>query len=123
MVHQSGNTKEAVLVPSHTVKEVINEEGAMLLDVHHGRTFGLDPVGLHTWEMLKEGVPIDQIIKNLAARCSVPEARVHDDVHEFIRELQKVKLLIPRSTANGHSGGVVKTLWRWLTSIRIGVAR
>ena len=125
MLLHSSDTKEpeTALVPSRTVKEVTNEEGAILLDVHHGRTFGLDPVGLKTWEMLKQGIPTAQIIKTLAAQCSMPEAQVHDDVNEFICELQKCNLLIPESTANGYSVGVLKSLWRRLTSVRIGVVR
>jgi len=43
------------------VRETVNQDGAVLLDIEQGLCFSLNPVGTRIWEMIKDGRSVDEI--------------------------------------------------------------
>jgi hypothetical protein len=84
--------------PSNSVREMENQDGAVLLDIQQGLCFSINPIGGQIWRMLKQGRSFDQIVDNLVAEFSIPKDQVRGDVMEFVTLLNQKGLLL--STAN-----------------------
>ena len=56
---------ESSITLSKSVRETINQDGAVLLDIHQGLCFSMNPVGARIWEMLKQGYPPAAIVDGL----------------------------------------------------------
>lgn len=79
---------------SPTVRDVQNQDGAVLLDLQQGICFGLTPVGTKIWELLKTKEPLDQICKHLCSEYpEVTQECLAEDVRQFVQELQANHLL------------------------------
>jgi hypothetical protein len=79
--------------PSDSVRDVENQDGSVLLDIHQGICFSLNPVGAKIWQMLKTECSVGQITEHLSAECGVPREQVEQDVTDFVRALREKKLL------------------------------
>ena len=82
---------------SPSVRDVENEDGAVLLDVDRGLCFSLNAVGVKIWSMLKQQIPLEQIRKALTAEFHLPEEQVEHDLQEFMAGLTSEKLVGPAS--------------------------
>ena len=72
---------------AESVRETINQDGAVLLDIKQGVCFSMNPVGARIWEMLKKEHSLDQIAKSLESEFSVSRSQVEADICEFIEDL------------------------------------
>lgn len=60
------------IVISGGIREVISEDGAVLLDIEQGICFTLNPVGLKIWQLLKQGKSVDAVVDALANEFEIP---------------------------------------------------
>ena len=77
------------------LKAIVNEDGAVILDIEHGLMSTLNPTGAYVWQGLQRGESIDTIISNLSRDTGEDCLLVEPDVREFVAELQQ-KRLMPR---------------------------
>jgi hypothetical protein len=87
------NSSPALYV-SPTVRDVHNQDGAVLLDLQQGICFALTPVGMKIWELLKTKRPLDQICEHLCREY--PEATrecIAKDAGQFVQELLANRLV------------------------------
>jgi hypothetical protein len=86
---------------SHSIKVKISpdillqelEGEAVLLNVSDEHYFGLDDVGLRFWKMLQKHENSAEVIRQLQIEYDVAEAVLHQDLGQFIVELEKAGLL------------------------------
>ena len=78
---------------SESVREIVNQDGAALLDIRQGLCFSINPVGTRIWEMLKKEYALEQIAQELQAEFSLPNRRIENDVAEFVEQLARCKLV------------------------------
>jgi hypothetical protein len=88
---QATNTAELAIAPG--VREVVSEDGAVLLDVEQGVCFSLNPVGLKIWELLKKGCSLEQIADALGQEFPVSRPQLVSDAGEFIAALEAKQLI------------------------------
>ena len=80
---------------SPTLKAIVNEDGAVILDIEHDSISTLNPTGAYVWQGLQRGETIETITANLASETGEDPLLVERDVREFVAELQQ-KQLMPR---------------------------
>src|ERR1700688_3886297 len=85
------STQDLVIAPG--VRETASEDGAVLLDIEQGICFGLNPIGLKIWELLKKRCSLDQIADALGQEFSVPRSQILSEASEFIRALETKHLI------------------------------
>lgn len=78
---------------SGAVRSTTTEDGAVLLDIQHGRLLGLNRMGSRVFEMLQSGVDQNQIVGEISKDCGVDADQVRNDVLDFIRTLREHKVL------------------------------
>ena len=78
-----------------TLKAIVNEDGAVILDIEHDSMSTLNPTGAYVWQGLRRGETIETITANLASETGEDPLIVERDVREFVAELQQ-KHLMPR---------------------------
>lgn len=81
-----------VRVPVH-VRSVIDDDGAVLLDVRKGTYFSLNNVGVEVWRRLEQGHTLDQVEQGIADDFGAPFDVVSRDVRQFVRVLGEKALL------------------------------
>jgi hypothetical protein len=85
----------AMVSQAPNLKAIVNEDGAVILDIEHDLMSTLNPTGAYVWQGLQRGETIDTIIANLSCDTGEDSLLVEPDVREFVAELQK-KQLMPR---------------------------
>ncbi len=79
------------ITPDILLQELEGE--AVLLNVSDEHYFGLDDVGLRFWKMLQKHENSAEVIRQLQIEYDVAEAVLHQDLGQFIVELEKAGLL------------------------------
>lgn len=77
------------------LKAIVNEDGAVILDIEHDSMSTLNPTGAYVWQGLQRGETIDTIIANLSRDTGEDSLLVETEVREFVADLQQ-KQLMPR---------------------------
>jgi Coenzyme PQQ synthesis protein D (PqqD) len=85
----------AMVSQAPTLKAIVNEDGAVILDIEHDSMSTLNPTGAYVWQGLQRGETIETITANLASETGEDPLLVERDVREFVAELQQ-KHLMPR---------------------------
>jgi hypothetical protein len=76
-----------------SVRDVQNQDGAVLLDLQQGICFSMTQVGAEIWQLLKEKQSVDAICDRLCAKYSeTPREFIERDVSEFVLHLQALGL-------------------------------
>ena len=78
---------------SAQVRSTHNQDGAVVLDIRHGQMFRANFVGSRILELLNQGRTQAQIAEELTAEFGVPRETVKTDLREFLRYLEKHRLL------------------------------
>jgi Coenzyme PQQ synthesis protein D (PqqD) len=86
------------------VRETVNQDGAVLLDIEQGLCFSLNPVGTRIWEMLKDGRSVDEISDALEQEFHVPRTQLLSDISDFLEQLAKMRLVGNQSPPAGRRG-------------------
>jgi hypothetical protein len=97
------NISELTVAPD--VREVVSEDGAVLLDIEQGMCFSLNPVGLKIWELLKKRCSLEQIADALGQEFPVSRSHLVADATEFIAALEAKHLI------RGPNQAVPKRSW------------
>ncbi len=77
------------------LKAIVNEDGAVILDIERDSMSTLNPTGAYVWQRLQRGETIEMIIANLAHETGEDHLLVERDLRQFVAELQQ-KQLMPR---------------------------
>ena len=91
------------------IRETVNQDGAVLLDVQQGLCFSLNPIGTRIWEMVKDGFSLDEIADVLHQEFRLPRSQVAEDVAEFLKQLEE-KRLIGEHSSSGDKRGLLSRL-------------
>ena len=89
------------------VRETVNQDGAVLLDIDQGLCFSLNPVGTRIWAMIKAGRSADEIADALEVEFRLPRAQLLQDVSDFIRQLRDMKLAGERTSVAEAKHGIL----------------
>lgn len=90
------------LYASPTVRDVQNQDGAVLLDLQQGICFGMTPVGMKIWELLKTKRSLDEICKHLFSEYpEVTRESIAQDVRQFVWALQVHRLATTQRSEPG----------------------
>jgi len=83
----------AMVSQAPTLKAIVNEDGAVILDIEHDSMSTLNPTGAYVWQGLQRGETIETITANLASETGEDPLLVERDVREFVAELQQKHLM------------------------------
>lgn len=75
------------------LRSIVNDDGAVILDIEHDSISTLNPTGAYVWQGLQRGEPLETIIANLARDTGEEPLLVERDVRWFIQELKQQRLL------------------------------
>ena len=81
-------------VPDGIVFQSLQDE-LVLLNLHTGVYFGLNPVGARIWQLIQvhQQAPLQQIVEALVDEYDVPPDRCTDDLLSLIARLEENRLL------------------------------
>lgn len=98
--------KKPFYIPG-SVKEIENQDGAVLLDIEQGVCFSLTPVASRIWQLLKVHCELEQIADTIAIEFRAPRSLVERDLSEFLDSLRHHRLLLDSVDEQNHraSGG------------------
>jgi hypothetical protein len=80
-------------IPSRLAWQVIDGE-AVLIDLAHGKSLGLNPAGTFVWSLLATQHDEASIAERVAERFDTSPEKVHGDVSAFLAALVERGLLI-----------------------------
>jgi hypothetical protein len=106
----SEQENNAAIKVAKGVRETVNQDGAVLLDIEQGLCFSLNPVGTKIWEMIKDGRSIDEIADTLERDFRLPRAQLLTDISDFLKQLENMRLVGEQASHAGTRG----LLSRWL---------
>lgn len=75
------------------IRSVVDQDGAVILDIEQDHFFCLDPVGAYIWSRLLNGDDLDHIAQALAQDTGADITRVILDVQQFVADLKRKHLL------------------------------
>ena len=78
--------------PDVLFREIDNE--CVLLDLGSGTYFGLNEVGTRIWNLLREGLPEDAIVRTIAEEYEGDAVTIRADVRRLLSELESRKLIV-----------------------------
>jgi Coenzyme PQQ synthesis protein D (PqqD) len=83
---------------SEHVRKTSSEDGGIVLDVKHGRMFGLNIVGSRIIELLERQCTPAQIAQEIASSFGVAIDIADRDVREFLETLEQHHLIEAHAT-------------------------
>ncbi len=91
------------------LRSIVDQDGAVILDVERDNMLTLNPTGAYIWQRLQQGKLIDEIIQELARDSGADVSMVDRDVHSFVDQLKSKHLLSdaerePQQSALRHTG-------------------
>jgi hypothetical protein len=86
------------------VRETVNQDGAVLLDIEQGLCFSLNPIGTRIWEMVKDGRSIAEITDALQQEYRLPRSQLVGDVSDFLKQLEEMQLIGEQSSSADKHG-------------------
>ena len=94
------------------VRETVNQDGAVLLDIEQGLCFSLNPVGTRIWEMIKDGRSVDEIADALEEEFRLPRTQLLTDVSDFVNQLENMRLVGNQTSPSDRRGLLSRLLGR-----------
>lgn len=94
------------------VRETVNQDGAVLLDIEQGLCFSLNPIGTRIWEMIKDGRSVDEIADTLEQDFRLPRAQLLTDISDFLKQLENMRLVGEQSSPADTRGLLSRLLGR-----------
>lgn len=80
---------------STTIRTTDTPDGGILLDIHRGQMFSLNPVAARILHFMQQGLDEPQITEEISREYEVDKEIVRPDVLEFIEALGKHHILRP----------------------------
>ena len=81
---------------SDGVRSTHGQDGAIVLDIHQGQMFNLNPVASRILELLESGLAEPDIVDAISREFDANREIVESDVREFIGSLKKHRLVAER---------------------------
>lgn len=81
---------------SEGVRSTHGQDGAIVLDIHQGQMFNLNPVGSRILELLESGSAELEIVDTISREFGASREVVENDVREFVGSLKEHKLVAER---------------------------
>ena len=106
------------LRPSTEIRNINTQDGAVLLDIHQGLCFSMNPVAAKIWDMLRANHSVDYIADVIAEEFSVPREQVLGDVREFLAQLQNQHLLVSNREEKKRKTGLLQRLFHRIRASR-----
>jgi len=78
---------------SEHVRKTHSQDGGIVLDVRHGRMFGLNLVGSKILELIERQYTQTQISQEIASTFGVSAEIADQDIREFLETLEKHHLI------------------------------
>ena len=90
---------------SEQVRSTHTQDGAVVLDIRHGRMFRLNLVGSRMLELLKQGHSEPQIAEEIGREFGATREIVEPDLREFLTLLERHGLLAthPSNERSSHT--------------------
>ena len=82
------------LVPSDDAVESAVGNETVILHLVNSTYYGLDPVGTEIWAMIKAGVAIPDICRQLAESYAVDLPTIEADARKFLTDLEAQGILV-----------------------------
>ena len=79
--------------PDVLFREIDNE--CVLLDLGSGTYFGLNEVGTRIWNLLRDGLSEDDIVRTIGEEYESDTETIRADVRRILAELESRKLIVP----------------------------
>ena len=79
-------------IPPH-LRSIVNQDGAVILDIPRDQMVTLNSTGGYIWEKLQQGKTVDEVISDFSAESNTDRLIVEKDVHAFLGELMAKHLL------------------------------
>jgi len=79
--------------PNPRLRSIVNEDGAVILDIPRNQIANLNSTGGYIWNKLQQGESVDQIVRELSAESNTDPLLVEQDVHVFLDQLMSKHLL------------------------------
>jgi hypothetical protein len=89
---QSGKVGPMLSVVPH-LRSVVDQDGAVILDIEHDAMLTLNSTGGYIWARLQQGRLIEEIISDLSRDTGVDAGIVERDVHAFLEQLKSRHVL------------------------------
>jgi hypothetical protein len=89
----SGQENNSVITVAKEVRETVNADGAVLLDIEQGLCFRLNPVGAKIWKMVKDGSSLDEMTDALEKEFPLPRTQLLGDICTFLKQLERMRLV------------------------------
>lgn len=81
--------------PKSAAGEVIDGE-AVIISHLFGTYYSAQGVGAEVWEFLEQGLSVDEMTQNLAARYDAAADTIKETVESYLSELESHKLIVER---------------------------
>lgn len=94
------------------VRETVNQDGAVLLDIEQDLCFSLNPVGTRIWAMIKDGRSVDEIADALEQEFRLPRTQLLTDISDFLKQLENMRLVGEQSSPADKRGLFSRLLGR-----------
>jgi len=78
--------------PPPNLRSIVNDDGAVILDIERDSISTLNPTGAYVWQGLQRGESLEIIIANLARDTGEESLQVERDVREFVEDLKQKRL-------------------------------
>jgi hypothetical protein len=75
------------------LRSIVNEDGAVILDIPRNQMVTLNSTGGYIWNKLQQGESAEQIVRELSAESKTDPLVVEQDVHAFLEQLMAKHLL------------------------------
>jgi hypothetical protein len=82
-----------VAIENPHLQSIVDQDGAVILDIERGLISTLNPIGAYVWQGLQRGESLETIIANLARETGEESLIVERDVREFVEDLKQKRLL------------------------------
>jgi hypothetical protein len=87
-----------MITVSSRLRTIIDEAGAVILDVERDTMLTLNATAAYAWSRLQQGRELDEIIRDLASETGADPALVADDVKAFVDQLRSKQLISTSTT-------------------------
>lgn len=84
---------------SESVRNTQDQDGGVVLDIRHGRMYGLNFVGSRILELVKQNYQQPQIAEEISRQFGIGLDTATTDVREFLESLDKHGLIERRGVA------------------------
>jgi hypothetical protein len=82
-----------------TIRSNHTSDGAVVLDIHGGQMFRLNPVGSRILEGLKNGLAVPQIAMEISEAFGISLATAEMDLRDFLKNLERHNIIEPRTSS------------------------